>query len=190
MTEKDDFETQKTCQSEVPVIDKCDSGKTNESTIITKEKNDVIVASGIENECEQLMERIYDGNYTLVPYFAQKLISYLYEEMPVSDNPRVLCHHIATRGMNIMGKAHKLGEIQKQKEEKLQIENKSNMVQYTYLRDICFLCNGVLLSYQYYNTFILFSYCIYKMCKEYRVSKHAQTIDFVFIIILAYNWYK
>lgn len=182
-----DFETEKKCPSEVPQIDQCDLVETK---ILSKNKNDVIIATSTENECEQLMERIYDGNYLLVPHFAQTLISYLYEDMPASDNPRVLCHHIATRGMNIMGKAHKLGELKKEEEEekKLQLEYKSSIVQFTYLRDICFLCCGVLWAFKYYNTFTLLLYFIYKTCKEYRITKHAQMIDFIFIIVFAYNW--
>lgn len=196
MTEKVEVNTEKKCKSE-DKTDQCQTPKreihqTSDSTIVRRKEKDVVIVTSTENDCEQLMERIYDGNYFLVPYFAQTLISYLYEEMPVSDNPRVLCHHIATRGMNIMSKAHKLGEIQKEKEQqKLQLEDKSNnTVYYAYLRDVSFLSIGVFLSYKYYNTLVLLAYCIYKTCKEYRVTKHTQMIDFMFVIIIAYNLCK
>ena len=81
MTEKVEVNTEKTFKPEYKT-DQCESPKseihqTSDSTIVGRKEEDVVIVTSTENDCEQLMERIYDGNYFLVPYFAQTLISYL-----------------------------------------------------------------------------------------------------------------
>ena len=63
-----------------------------------------------EHECIRSMQAVYNGKIWIMPLFAQQLVSYLYEDMPVSDNPRVVAHHLATRGMFVMQKAYQLSD--------------------------------------------------------------------------------
>lgn len=144
------------------------------------------------SDCEKLMEQVYDGNYFLLPLFAQSLISFLYEGMPVSENPRVLGHHIASRGMYILEKAHEMGTSKKQKEiehDSIQyIESQPYKIRI--LRDCTFMLCGAMIQADSYLRALCLLFVLYKYCDEYKLitKDYSQIIDFSFIVFAAYFW--
>ena len=140
-------------------------------------------------DCEALMQQIYEGNYFLLPVFAQSLISFLYEGMPASDNPRVFGHHIATRGMHILQRAHEMGMTQEHN-----ANSKSSIEALPYkgriLRDCVFISCGVAIQAGLYTRALIVLFLSYKFCDEYRLitKNYNQLIDFIFILFVAYFW--
>ena len=160
-------------------------------------KCDTSVEKGHTLEVEHLMQQIFEGNYLLLPLFAQTLISFLYEEMPRSDNPRILGHHIATRGMHILKTAYDMSKEQEEKEQKekeqqkLQIQNKPSAN--IYIRDFTLLLSGLLIGSRHFKSALSLIFILYKMCKDYNklhyLNKYNSLIEFVCITIFAYLFY-
>tara|TARA_B100001769_G_C21729688_1_gene400991 strand:+ start:64 stop:621 length:558 start_codon:yes stop_codon:yes gene_type:complete len=109
-------------------------------------------------ECVNTMQDIYDGKFWLLPLFAQQLINFMYTDIPHTDNPRILAHHVSTKGMYVLQKAIQLEKQEKQNEpEILNIENKEenreipikiiNKPKYSIFRDIVCFSIGFLFGY-------------------------------------------
>lgn len=158
--------------------------------MVVLKKDDKIIKTSTSAKCEELIEEIYRGNYLLLPMFAQNLISFLNEDMPVSDDPRVLAHHIATQGMYMLKKAHELGT--KDNETPNIGNNEDNIIICTQniARDIFFMFFGVMV-YTKSNSFSLI--CILICCKmfdHYKLlyKKNTKMFDFIWIVTFAYQW--
>lgn len=131
--------------------------------------------------CDEMLREIYDGNYLLLPNFVHSLISFLYEDIPDSDDPRVLGSHIASRGMYVLQRAHELGNEQKEVE---QTKNLTSII----TRDIAFFCLGFCTRSRFYLSSFCIFFTIKKMCDEY-TFKYDKIIDYCIIVLLSYIWY-
>ena len=132
-------------------------------------------------DCIHVMEQVYNGNYMLLPLFAQSLITYLNTDIPNSDNPRILADHVARRGMFVLQKAFELGTNEKDPE-----------IMYKYVNSLkrdmlSILCALLYMQNHMVKSIILFIYIV-KTSHEYKVSNQKQYIDFVMIIAFAYIW--
>jgi hypothetical protein len=154
----------------------------NKEEQISVESNtsDVIVQSSESTKCISLMHEVYNGEYLMLPEFAQSLVTFLHEDTPESDNPRVLANHIAMKGMYVMKKAVQLGN-----------NNTEEIVQGpSVLRDFIAILCGTIASSQYRQCAILLLAYLVRTSLEYmRLSKqNKQIIDFSFIVCSSYIW--
>ena len=166
-----------------------DTSIENNENIIIK-KDDKIMKTTTNVKCEELIEEIYKGNYLLLPMFAQYLISFLNEDMPESDDPRILGQHIATKGMYMMKKAHELGTKDNETDNVKNIEDNMIVLRRKIAHDIFFMFFGVMV-YTKSNSFSLI--CILICCKifdHYKLlyQKNTKMFDFIWIVTFAYQW--
>jgi hypothetical protein len=154
-----------------------------------------------EHECIKSMQAIYNGKIWMMPLFAQQLVSYLYEDMPVSDNPRVAAHHLATRGMFVMQKAYQLSAQNDENKEPLgQIEDKENKKSPRILErepprtlareGLCILI-GWLYGKQQYFFFLIFLACVCVTHPLYGSinSQAKKYLTCIYVCLVAYTIY-
>lgn len=131
--------------------------------------------------CIQVLEKIYDGDYHLLPVFAQSFITFLYSDMPQSDDPRVFAHHIATKGAYVLGRAV---EFSKAEEEKLEAPKPSIW------RDLlCIIC-GIALgkAYKSYMSWLGIAFLVRGTHEYHRLSNSTQSIVWcIHMILIAYH---
>lgn len=132
-------------------------------------------------ECEALLKEIYDGNYFALPLFAQSLITFLYEGIPDSDNPRIAAEHIAKKGMYLLQKNHELNDnTEKMQYKKYEFKRIS--------RDCFFVILGTAAQRYHYLWSISLVFICLKVFDDYKVHQYRQLFDFAFIIGIAYAW--
>lgn len=170
---------------------------------------DIKLNNSHEDECVDLMKGLYSGKFWLLPMFAQQLVSYLHEDMPISDNPRVAAHHIATRGMFVLQKAYQLSDNaqtltttencdndanhqndENSKKPLRQLEFKVNKISYVSLaREILLLIAGCLYGKQQYFAFLILFACICVVHPIYDSisSRTKQYLICVYVCLVAYN---
>ena len=178
-------------------------------TRVVKKKSDGLDINSDEShehECIKSMQGIYNGKIWMMPLFAQQLVSYLYEDMPVSDNPRVAAHHLATRGMFVMQKAYQLSdkttlqmnettENDESKESLGRIENKDKKDNKKYMqslaRESLLILVGWLYGRQQYFLFLILFACI---CLTHPLYDSISSIKkkyltCIYVCLVAYNVY-
>ena len=151
------------------------------------------------------MQGIYNGKLWMMPLFAQQLVSYLYEDMPVTDNPRVAAHHLATRGMFVMQKAYQLSdktstiqmnettENDENKESLGRIENKDNKkYKQSLARESLLVLVGCLYGRQQYFSFLILLACI---CLTHPLYDSISSIKkkyltCIYVCLVAYSVYE
>lgn len=111
-------------------------------SIVEKDKQETKTLSTETAECFELLDKIYRGNYLALPTFAQSLVTYLYTDMPDTDDPRILAQHVATKGMHVLEKVHHMGVVAEE-EEAAKVEGPS------FWRDAYALTCGALLVMDY-----------------------------------------
>ena len=83
----------------------------HDGPIILDEQSSIVKPDPcIDKVCIDLMEKVYHGEFWLLPHFAQSLVTFLYSDAPKTDDPRVVVHHIATRGILVLQKVHEISE--------------------------------------------------------------------------------
>jgi hypothetical protein len=160
-------------------------------TELVKKKQEIsdIVSNDNEGQCVELLKGVYEGKFWLMPLFAQYLVSFLYEDMPENDNPRVAAHHIATRGMYVLQKAYQLSESE---DQKLQIQNEEHKEKETpyLLRESLLVLAGILYGKTCYFSFLLSFACICSVHPLYNSmsSTTKQYMTLVYVIAVAYTF--
>ena len=185
-----------------------------DTQLVEKRSGDIDIKSNSshEHQCVDLIKGLYSGKFWLMPTFAQELVSYLYEDMPNTDNPRVAANHLATRGMFVLQKAYQLSEdsetlkiVQNNddknndddkknkdgtKEALPQIENTTSKVSYNSIaREISLLIAGCLYGRQQYFVFLVLFACISIIHPLYNSfsARVKNYMTFIYVCLVAYT---
>tara|TARA_B100000945_G_scaffold316957_1_gene318861 strand:+ start:1098 stop:1655 length:558 start_codon:yes stop_codon:yes gene_type:complete len=135
----------------------------NDNQCVVK-KNDSEITNVVEPHCVQVMEKVFHGQFWLLPLFAQSLISYIYEDIPQNENPRIIAHHISTRGMYVLQKAMQLDNsenknkfVEQQNEDTNDTNNTNNVKKENdnLLREVIALGTGICFGKKNFLSFLL-----------------------------------
>tara|TARA_B100001741_G_scaffold313582_1_gene320451 strand:- start:4997 stop:5563 length:567 start_codon:yes stop_codon:yes gene_type:complete len=180
-----------------------------DTQLVEKRSGDIDIKSNNshEHQCVELIKGLYGGKFWLMPTFAQELVSYLYEDMPNTDNPRVAANHLATRGMFVLQKAYQLSEDSETlkihqnndddkkneddtKEALPQVENKTSQVSYSSIaRESSLLIAGCLYGRQQYFVFLVLFASISMIHPLYNSfsAKVKKYLTCIYVCLLAYT---
>ena len=140
------------------IDDECETQKNDQYLV---KKNDSKNMNIVEPHCVQVMEKVFHGQFWLLPLFAQSLISYIYEDIPQHENPRIIAHHVSTRGMYVLQKAMQLDNsenqnkrIEQQNEDTINT-NKVNKQNDNILREVIALGTGICFGNKNFCSFFI-----------------------------------
>lgn len=143
--------------------------------------------------CVELMTKVFEGQFLCLPEFAQELITFLYDGVPLNAHPRVVANHIATRGMVILSKAHEVGQrhqqIQQQADQQTEQQTEQQRAQQapSFWRDVIAIATGFCVYEKTFLSAIGGAYLIYTS-REYAAlfDSWKQLLWIVYVAVWAY----
>ena len=118
------------------------------------------------------------------------LISFLYEDMPQNQDPRVMAHHIATRGAYVLSEAMKMSKQEENQEEIKKIELRKNQEDPILTIGISFACGHLFHSAEYVKCFLCAAYIFKTSQFHSQLSEYYQSCSSYLICLgLAYATY-
>jgi len=168
---------------------------TNDTGTNIENKIEKINSTNIVNEkipCVQIMDKVFKGDVWLLPFFAQSLISFLYEDMPQNTNPRVMAHHVATKGAYVLSEAMKMSKEQEVEEQK--IKEQQERIKFVQQEDpvlligLSFACGSFFQSAEYIKCLLCATY-IFKTSQFHKNIKDVFFVNALICLTFAYTYY-